>query len=313
MAVSWLENAPWWTAPAVRGELDAILSLINEARAQMGRDEERLARKLCDALNRTWNARARLAQAPRPESDWPLVKQLVTGLPADEGQALLRSEELRELAAIEPPILNHWTLLRRGFLGSVAEIPSGIRSQASEAHRRLRRGLEKLSDDPHSDEIDSVLGRLADLLYVIRSNLQHGEKFASPDPARIARDRVIAEKAAAVLELFFDLLFARPSTALAAYGSLTPGGTHHDQLDGVRGEWVAGVVRGRLQDGPFPRLAPTPTADEIAVQLLRRADELPERWPRLDELEGDSYQRVLVVVELEDREVVIANLYAASG
>jgi hypothetical protein len=49
---------------------------------------------------------------------------------------------------------------------------------------------------------------------VIRSNLQHGQKFA--DYARIRRDRYVAEKAAAVLELFFELLFARPSTALAA-------------------------------------------------------------------------------------------------
>jgi hypothetical protein len=97
----------WWRAPQVRGELDAILSLLNEARAQMGRDEERVARKLCDALNRAWNARARLTAGDRPEADWPLIKALICGLPVDTGLALLRSNEPRArgdgAADPEPP------------------------------------------------------------------------------------------------------------------------------------------------------------------------------------------------------------------
>ncbi|MGC9963590.1 MAG: gamma-glutamylcyclotransferase family protein, partial [Acidimicrobiales bacterium] len=126
-----------------------------------------------------------------------------------------------------------------------------------------------------------------------------------------ARDRVIAEKSAAVLELFFDLVLARPSRALAVYGSLAPGGVHHHQLDSVVGEWVEGVVRGRLCDGPFPRLAPTPAAEGVSVQLLWNAHGLPDYWSQLDRLEGNDYRRVLVAVETEGEGLVIANLYAA--
>jgi gamma-glutamylcyclotransferase (GGCT)/AIG2-like uncharacterized protein YtfP len=301
----------WWREPALRGELDAILSLINEARGQIGRDEEAVARKLCDALNRAWNARAQLESGPRPDSDRALLKALICSLPADDELALLRSGQLRDLAMIDPPILNHRKLLDRNFLGSAADIPDPVRREASEAHRRLLDALDDLPDETTSARIGGALVRMADLLYVIRSNLQHGEKFASTDPARIARDRVIAEKAAAVFELFFDLLFARPSTALAVYGSLAPGGVHHDQLDSIVGEWMQGAVRGRFRDGPFPRLDPTPAAGEVSVQLLWNADGLPDLWSQWDTLEGNDYRRVLVAVETGGAGLVIANLYAA--
>jgi gamma-glutamylcyclotransferase (GGCT)/AIG2-like uncharacterized protein YtfP len=212
---------------------------------------------------------------------------------------------------MEPPILNHRELLRHGLLDSVAEIPGPVRRDASIAHRRLRRRLEELPHEPTREHVETTLARVADLLYVIRSNLQHGEKFASADPARIARDRIISEKAAAVIERFFDFLFARPSTSLAVYGSLARGGVHHVELDGIGGEWIQAVVRGQLDNGPFPRLVPTVAGEVIAVQLLRRAEHLHERWPRLDRLEGESYWRVLVAAETEDEELVIANLYAA--
>jgi gamma-glutamylcyclotransferase (GGCT)/AIG2-like uncharacterized protein YtfP len=305
------EPDQWWGAPSVRGELDAILSLINEARGQIGRDEEAVARKLCDGLNRAWNARARLKPDRRPDNDWPLVKGLIQSLPAGDALAILHSKQLRELVMVEPLILNHRKLLHRGFLGSAAHIPVPVRNEASEAHRRLRSALDHLSDENSSSQIGEILARLADLLYVIRSNLQHGEKFASADPARIARDRVVADRTAAVIELFFDLLFARPSTALAAYGSLSPGGVHHGQLDNVVGEWVQGFVRGRLREGMFPQLDPTPVADEVSVQLLCHADGLADRWSELDTLEGSDYRRVLVAVRTEVNGIVIANLYAA--
>jgi gamma-glutamylcyclotransferase (GGCT)/AIG2-like uncharacterized protein YtfP len=304
------KDAGWWQAPELRGELDVILGLISKARWQMRRDEEKAARKFCDALNRAWNARTRLDSDSRPNSDWPLVKALVSSLPSTEALTLLRSEELRGLAAIDPPILNHSELLGHGFLGSVADIPERVRREASAAHRKLSRRLGDLPDHPSAEQIEATLVRVADLLYAIRSNLQHGEKFASADPGRIARDRSIAEQAARVLELFFDLVFARPSMSLVAYGSLAPGGVHHRELEGVGGVWVPALIRGQLHEGRFPRLVLAPSADEIPVQMLRSAPGLPERWSRLDQLEGESYRRVLAAVESQDRELVIVNVYA---
>ena len=276
----------------------------------MGRDEESAARRLCDALNRAWNARAQLAPGPPPDSDWPLVKGLICGLPADDSLALLRSSKLHELVAIEPPILNHWKLqgsrrprLRRR--DTRARPPRGV-----EAHRKLRRRLDELPEDPSPEQIEAALVRLADLLYVIRSNLQHGEKFAGPiQPAHRARPRYRREGGGG--DRFLFDFFDRPSATLVPYGSLAPGGVHHGELEGVGGEWFPVFVRGQIEEGAFPRFTPTPAAKVVPAELLRRAEGLPDRWRRLDQLEGDSYRRVLVATETHDGELVIANLYAA--
>jgi Tfp pilus assembly protein FimT len=94
-------NPRWWAAEELRGELDALLNLVNAARSEARNDEERAARKFCDALNRAWNARARLSDDAPPDSDWPLVKGLVSSLPDEDGLAL-RSDDLRELVSIDP-------------------------------------------------------------------------------------------------------------------------------------------------------------------------------------------------------------------
>src|SRR6266508_3005724 len=103
-------------------------------------------------------ARARLL-ADESETDWPLVKGLVSSLPDDDGLTLLRSDELDELAALEPPIMNHRTLLRRGLLGSVADIPDDVYRGAVEAHLKLRRRLGGLPEEPSNDDIQAALVR----------------------------------------------------------------------------------------------------------------------------------------------------------
>jgi predicted nucleic acid-binding protein len=108
---------------------------------------------------------------------------------------------------VEPPILNHSILLEEGVLGSNEEIPQAVRSRAQAQHLRLRRALERLSANDRQEELEQVLVRTADLLYIIRSNLMHGEKFAGVHGRRIARDRIIAATAIRVLTLFFDLTF----------------------------------------------------------------------------------------------------------
>ena len=60
----------WWRSPDLRGELEAILGLVNESRRETGLDEERAARKLLavrDAaavMHRARCARAAVAGNP---------------------------------------------------------------------------------------------------------------------------------------------------------------------------------------------------------------------------------------------------------
>jgi gamma-glutamylcyclotransferase (GGCT)/AIG2-like uncharacterized protein YtfP len=305
----------WWRSPELHGELEAILGLINDARSQAGVDEERAARKLFDALNRGWNAFRRFAPETA-DSDWQALKAFVLSLlSGSQAIDLAVSGELAGLAAIEPPILDHSTLLQRGVLGSIDDIEADVRRRAQAKHLRLRRALEDRETTLDYDELERVLVRVADLLYVIRSNLMHGEKFAGSDPRRRARDRIIAGAAGRVVDLFFDLVFDRPSTRLAVYGSLRPGGSNSSALDDIAGSWHEGLVYGTVEDVRGVPVLSWGHGGEPVDVLILSADDLSDHFGRLDEFEGSRYERILVPVERPDGQAVVANIYArrASG
>ena len=104
---------------------------------------------------------------------------------------------------------------------------------------------------------------------------------------------------------------------LAVYGSLAPGRSNHDQLAGLRGEWLSGHVRGRLLPNGwgvalgYPALALADDGEAIAVQLFVSPD-LPAHWERLDAFEGEGYARVQATVTTAAG-AVAAWIYADAG
>ena len=88
---------------------------------------------------------------------------------------------------------------------------------------------------------------------------------------------------------------------LATYGSLAPGRSNHHHVVGLRGRWFAGHVHGRLvEEGwgaslGYPALVLDPDGPAIDVVVLE-SDDLPDRWPYLDDFEGPGYERVLTTV-----------------
>lgn len=90
---------------------------------------------------------------------------------------------------------------------------------------------------------------------------------------------------------------------LAVCGSLAPGESNHDQLDGLRGRWIPGEVRGTLTQAGwgahlgFPGLR-LDSETPVPVQVFESGD-LPANWDRLDAFEGESYRRVTVDVSTE--------------
>jgi gamma-glutamylcyclotransferase (GGCT)/AIG2-like uncharacterized protein YtfP len=104
---------------------------------------------------------------------------------------------------------------------------------------------------------------------------------------------------------------------LAVYGSLAPGRSNHDQLQGLHGQWHSGcIVRGDLADRGwgaglgYPTLRWSPSGPAVPVDMFV-SDELPRHWGRLDEFEGPDYQRIVVPVFAGAGVVAIANLYAS--
>ena len=124
------------------------------------------------------------------------------------------------------------------------------------------------------------------------------------------RERLVASE----LEQQMDQLLDFPSCRLAVYGSLAPGAENQWVLSELHGVWTKGTVKGHRdaagwgQTLGFPALIWDPQGDEIAVDLFH-SPELSQHWHRIDEFEGDYYQRIVVPVQ-QGTEVVVANIYA---
>ena len=88
---------------------------------------------------------------------------------------------------------------------------------------------------------------------------------------------------------------------LAVYGSLAPGRVNAHVLSSLHGSWQPGTVRGVLRKEGwgwtkgFPGLHLDPEGDLVRVMLFH-SEELPAHWNRIDEFEGEEYQRVITVV-----------------
>lgn len=102
---------------------------------------------------------------------------------------------------------------------------------------------------------------------------------------------------------------------LFVYGTLAPGRVNAHVLDGIDGRWERAMVRGMLYPegwgaaAGFPALVLDATGQEVSGFLFT-STQLADHWPRIDEFEGEGYERVVATVTREDGLQVDAFLYA---
>jgi len=101
---------------------------------------------------------------------------------------------------------------------------------------------------------------------------------------------------------------------LFVYGSLKPGHSNAHLLEQIGGSWQAATVVGTLRpegwgaDQAYPAL----TLDERGMRVsgfVFSSEQLAQHWQRLDEFEGDDYERVLTTATLDDGSTVAAYVY----
>jgi gamma-glutamylcyclotransferase (GGCT)/AIG2-like uncharacterized protein YtfP len=206
-----------------------------------------------------------------------------------------------------PQVMDHKTLSQERY--DPSNITDRIRTKASGSHKQLQHAFRRYEASTNDRTLrEALLKKISILLYVVRSNIAHGEKTPNgPDLEKRARDNHVSEAAADVIEELFDILFRRPSHRLAVYGSLIPGEVNASQLDDLNGCWQRGVVKGKLclRDG-FHCFRWEYGAGEIFVNVFAAPCPLPFR--RLDKFEGTRYQRILAPVRVSDSHSV-CNIY----
>ncbi len=104
---------------------------------------------------------------------------------------------------------------------------------------------------------------------------------------------------------------------LFVYGTLAPGRANHEIVQGIHGSWEPATLRGVLFDEGWgavmgsPGIIPASDGDEVAGFVFS-STHLDDFWPKLDEFEGEGYERVSVTVKVNGTDDVEAFVYALS-
>jgi gamma-glutamylcyclotransferase (GGCT)/AIG2-like uncharacterized protein YtfP len=101
---------------------------------------------------------------------------------------------------------------------------------------------------------------------------------------------------------------------LFVYGTLAPGRPNEHVLAGVPGEWEPATVRGVLHEHGWGAVMGYPAliVDEHGPEVegfVFSSESLDQHWERLDEFEGDGYERVLTSARLRGGATVSAHIY----
>ena len=102
---------------------------------------------------------------------------------------------------------------------------------------------------------------------------------------------------------------------LFVYGTLGPGRPNEHILKNIGGNFQKAFIYGSLVDEGwgaalgYPGIVLDAKADKVQGFLFS-SNHLANHWAELDNFEGEAYQRVLTQVELEDKTIVEAYVYA---
>ena len=105
---------------------------------------------------------------------------------------------------------------------------------------------------------------------------------------------------------------------LFVYGTLAPGRPNEHLLNEIGGSWQDATVTGTLHPEGwgatmgYPAIVLSEDGEDVDGFLFS-SDKLSDHWAKLDEFEGDAYERVLAVVKLRDNSTVDAYVYALKG
>lgn len=310
--LSWWQESPQF--------LNETLPFINTSRSCSEAIDR--CEALCKALNKAWNAfyqyRSLIGALNETElkndvkgrraDNQSFRELLLNGINNQQSSYFCESESLRRFAELLPQIMNHNILLNEKY--DPLNITEVVRKKASHEHQQLLNALNRFTETPKDPSLrEAVLWKTAQLLYIVRSNIAHSAKTPQgPDLSKLERDQTVSEVTAKVIEDFFDKFLERPSSRLAVYGTLVPGGSNASELAGLEGEWLDGTVAGSFEerDG-FLEFHWLLQGTEVPVKVLSD-DGLNEQFDQLDRFERPRYRRILVPVLIEGT-VHVSNIY----
>lgn len=298
----------WWQTENMFGHLQEILAHINHVRVSSLPKKTETCEYLFKALNKTWTAFNDF-QGEVGRADIPSFTQLlIEGMPDSYIEEFIESKELQNLVEFEPHIMNHDTLRRKGYRPD-RDIEPRLQREATEEHRQLVNAYKDYKENPSDDTKKRLLKKTAQLLYIVRSNIAHGEKTPyGPDLKKAERDENVSSIVIPVLLKLLELIFDKPNQKLIVYGTLTPGASNESVLKGIDGLWQDCKIRGKIMHyAGLKYFKWNPNAGEINVKMFI-SKSLSDELSSVDRFEGGNYHRILIPAKVGEH-WVIANIY----
>ena len=253
-------------------------------------------------LNKLWNIESE-------ESDNKSFQALLNNNLTEETKNLiLNSAELKNFVCFRPMIMNHNILRNNDYIPN--NINNKLIKESQEDHRKLVKTYESYVTMQSSVLMAKLLERLATCLYVVRSNIAHGEKTPNgPDLQKIIRDKNVCSVVFPLLNLLIEILFDSPSKRLVTYGTLTPDGSNKFILSDLKGKWIEGKVQGIIENiNGLKYFKWVVGSNYIKVKILE-TDLLISKFEEIDRFEGITYRRILIPVLLEN-DIRISYIYS---
>lgn len=310
-------NPKWWQTRDSK-YLSNILAKINSSsyeKTSIGK-----AQILFEALNLLWKEYFILKKTEHPEN-YPeknakgekikysdnFKLELLLKNELLENDFFFSSEEVNKLVIFNPLIMNHDTLKEKEY--NPQDIPNKLRKDSEEGHKDFISSYNRYINQSTSKNKSSFIKRLSGLLYIVRSNIMHGEKTQyGPDLEKIRRDSEVCNITVPLLNLIFEIIFNNPSHYLTVYGTLGPGEVNNQILSEIKGTWNDGYVYGDItyHDG-LPYFRWNLNGKKIKVKIFH-SEELNKQYKKLDRFEGSSYKRILIATEI-DGLLYVTNIY----
>lgn len=224
---------------------------------------------------------------------------------------ILTKKELLDLIELSPPILNHRILRDADY--DPMNINPVLEKDASAVHLELKEYLMKYRIEKKPNFQNEIIRKSGNLLYIIRSNIAHGEKTPKgPDMKKIERDIAVSKVTVPLLLYLFQTIIGEPDHYLISYGTLAPSNINHRIILNLKGNWIKCKINGRIQDiHGLPVFNWSIDETSIDADLFHSKD-LPKNWINIDKFEGSLYKRRLIPAKLDDNNFIIGNIYLSS-
>jgi gamma-glutamylcyclotransferase (GGCT)/AIG2-like uncharacterized protein YtfP len=232
-------------------------------------------------------------------------------LSQDQFEPLLKSEATRALVGLRPPIFDEKIARELRALMGRFDLTEAELEKARKAHRALIEAYRFYFQNPSQDARCGLSKQLGQLFWLIRCNLDHGEKTPyGLDLEKAERDRTVLERAMPVISGFLNCALDLPSHRLVVYGTLRSDGQYHDRIaDLGNRRWVAKIT-GRLDDVDGHAVLVPLAAGDVDVEVYESNLLTPDYWDRLDTFEGQlMYRREFIPVRLADGKHIIGTAY----